>query len=340
MKAVRLVNTAGPLRVAEVPMPPIGEEDALVQIRAAGVCHSDVHYWQGVSPVGDLPQTLGHEISGVVERLGRRVTSLEIGQRVCLHYLITCGRCRYCRSGAEQFCSDARMIGKDIDGGYAEYIAIPARNAVLLPDEIPFEQGAVLMCSSSTAFHALRKARLRAGETVAVFGAGGLGMSAIQLARVFGALTVYAVDVDEERLATAERYGAIPIDGSSTDPVRELQGRRGGVDVSLALVGLVEPMRQAVQCLAPCGRAVLVGLTNEPLCVDSYREVLGKEVEIIGCSDHVLDELPALVDLARQGRLDLSRVVTRTIPLEEDAVNDALKTLHRFGRGVRTVITP
>ncbi len=342
MRAVRLVEIGSPLQETVIPVPKVGDGDVLVRVKAAGICHSDVHYWEGISPVGALPHTLGHEIAGVVEEVGSNVTTHAVGQRVCLHYLVTCGQCFYCRSSSEQFCEEGLMLGKDIDGGYAEYVAVPARNAVPLHEDVPFEHGAVLMCSSATVFHALRKGRLRVGESVAVFGVGGLGMSAVQLARVFGAVDVYAIDVARARLAAAEVHGAIPIDASASDPARELRNHTGGrgVDVALALVGLADPMRQAIQSLAPYGRAVLVGLTDQPLCIDTYREVLGKEAEIIGCSDHLLEELPLIVELARRGRLDLSLVVTETVPLEADAVNRAIRRLHRFGSGIRTVITP
>ncbi|MGQ9586688.1 MAG: alcohol dehydrogenase catalytic domain-containing protein [Anaerolineae bacterium] len=342
MKAVRLVEIGRPLEMQEVPLPPVGEGDVLVRIRAAGICHSDAHYRAGISPVGPLPQTLGHEIAGVVEGVGPAVRSLRPGDRVCLHYLITCGECPYCRRGTEQFCVQGEMVGKHRDGGYAEYITVPARSVVPLPDEIPFEHGAVLMCSSATSFHALRKARLAPGETVAIFGVGGLGMSAVQLARAFGALEVYAVDIHAGKLALAEKYGAVPVDAAAHDPVAELQRLTNGqgVDVALELIGLPTTMRQAVQVLAPFGRAVLVGIADRPLQVDTYREILGKEAEVIGSSDHLLTELPLLLEFVRRGRLDLSEVVTRTIPLEAEAVNQTLDALERFAGDVRTVITP
>lgn len=342
MKAVRLVKIRQPLQMQEIPLPAVGEKDVLVRIKAAGICHSDVHYRAGTSKVGPLPQTLGHEIAGVVNDVGADVIHPEVGDRVCLHYLRTCGECDWCRTGREQFCKQARMLGKDGDGGYAEYIAVPARNAVALPDEIPFEHGAVLMCSSATVFHALRKARLKPGETVAVFGVGGLGMSAIQLARAFGALVVYAVDINEQKLSLAEDYGAIPVDANRLDPVAEIHRLTGdkGVDVALELVGLSKVIQQAVQSLAVLGRAVLVGIADRPFSVDSYREVLGKEAEIIGSSDHLLQELPVLIKFVQQGALDLTRVITRTIPLEVGAINEAMAVLEQFGKGVRTVITP
>lgn len=342
MKAVRLVEIGKPLEMQEIPVPSIGERDVLVRIKAAGICHSDAHYRTGTSPVGTLPQTLGHEVAGVVEEAGSQVTNVRVGDRVCLHYLLTCGDCHYCSLGSEQFCPSGRMIGKHCDGGYAEYIAVPARSAVRLPDEIPFEQGAILMCSSSTTFHALRKTRLAAGETVAVFGVGGLGMSAIQLARAMGALDVYAVDINADKLRHAEKYGAIPVDAAKGDPVAELRrltdGR--GVDVALELIGLPLTMQQAVQSLAVFGRAGLVGLTDKPFEIYSYMELLGREAEVIGCSDHLLHEMPLLLEYARRGMLDLSEVVTRTVPLEAGVVNETLDALERFGGEVRTVIVP
>ena len=342
MQAVQLVEIGKPLEMRAVPIPQVGARDILVRVKAAGICHSDVHYRAGTSPVGALPQTLGHEIAGIVQEVGAQVSAVSVGDRVCLHYLVTCGECGFCRTGNEQFCSQGEMLGKDRDGGYAEYIVVPARNAVRLPDEVSFEAGAVLMCSSSTSFHALRKARLQAGETVALFGAGGLGISAVQLARAFGALHVYAVDINQEKLNLARDCGAIPVNAALADPVAEIIRLTGGrgVDVALELIGLPETMEQALRSLGVLGRAVIVGIAAEPFKIDSYRELLAKEAEVIGCSDHLLWELPLLVEFVVQGTLDLSNVVMRTVPLQAGAINAAMDQLHLFGGEVRTVITP
>ena len=133
IKAVRLVKTRQPLQLQEVSRPDIGGHDVLVRIKSAGICHSDAHYRAGVSPVRSLPLTLGHEVAGVVEEVGPQVSSVEVGDRVCLHYLVTCGDCYYCSTGSEQFCTSGAMIGKHRDGGFAEYISVPARNAFPLP---------------------------------------------------------------------------------------------------------------------------------------------------------------------------------------------------------------
>ena len=342
MKAVRMIAVGQTLQNQEIPMPAVGERDILVRVRAAGICHSDVHYRAGRSPVRPLPMTLGHEVAGVVEQVGPQAAGVKVGDRVCLHYNLTCGNCYYCSTGNEQFCSQGLMLGHYTNGGYAQYIAVPARNAIPLPAEIPFEQGATLMCASATSFHALRKSRLKAGETAAVFGVGGLGMSAIQLARAFGALDVFAVDINEDKLRLAAEYGAIPVNAKQAAPVAEIREltHGKGVDVALELIGLPQTMRQAVQSLGVLGRAVIAGIGDRPLEIDTYRELLGNEVEIIGSNDHLLQELPLVVEMARRKVLDTSRVVTRTVPLEADAINQTLDALEQFGGEVRTVIVP
>jgi 2-desacetyl-2-hydroxyethyl bacteriochlorophyllide A dehydrogenase len=343
MRAVRLIQPGQPLELQEIPVPNIADDGVLVRVKAAGICHSDVHYRAGASPAYPLPLTLGHEVAGVVEKVGGRVARIKPGQRVCLHYMLTCGSCYYCTTGNEQFCESGKMIGHYTDGGYAEYIAVPERSVLPLPDEIPFGPGATLMCASATALHALRKGRLQGGETVAVFGVGGLGMSAVQLARALGARQVFAVDRNPARLALAGEYGAHPVNASQSDPVEEIKRLSGGrgADVALELIGLPQTMRQSLRALAVFGRAVMVGISPRPLEVDTYRELLGPETELIGSNDHLLQELPLLLELARSGALDTRRVVSRTVPLEAAAINRVLDELEAFsGDAVRTVILP
>ena len=170
MRAVQLIEIGKALTDADVTIPEIGSSDVLIRVAAAGICHSDAHYRDRISKIDRLPLTLGHEVAGRVEQVGSDVTHLSAGDRVCVHYLVHCGSCEYCLRGLDQFCRSGQMIGKHRDGGYAEYINVPGANAFQLPDEIPFEIGAIMMCSSATALHALNKARLMAGESVAIFG--------------------------------------------------------------------------------------------------------------------------------------------------------------------------
>ncbi len=342
MKAVRFVGVNKPLELQEIPVPEIGNRDILVKVKAAGICHSDAHYRSGVSPVSFTPLTFGHEVAGVVEKTGSLVTNVKPGDRVCLHYLITCGDCYYCSSGNEQFCAKGKMIGHHADGGYAEYIAIPARNAIRLPDDIPFTQGATLMCASATALHALMKSRIKAGDKVAIFGAGGLGQSAVQLAFAFGASAVFAVDINEGKLKLAASFGATPVNAKNEDAVAAIKRNTGGngVDVVLEMIGLQQTQKQALQSAGVMGRVVLVGLCSKPIEVNTYSEILGNEVEMIGSNDHCLHELPLLIDFVERKRLDVSKVVTRTVPLDADAINGVLDDLEKFGSNVRTVIVP
>lgn len=342
MKAVRFIAPKQPLEMQDIPVPEIGERDILVKVKAAGICHSDAHYRAGVSPVKPVPLTLGHEVAGVVEKIGSQVTNVKIGERVCLHYNLTCGDCYHCSTGNDQFCEKALMLGHYTNGGYAEYISVPARNAIHLPDEIPFEQGATLMCASATAFHALKKSRLKVGERVAIFGVGGLGQSAVQLAKAFGAIEVYAVDINEDKLNLAQEYGAIPVNAKNVDAVAEIKKltNNKGVDVAIEMIGLKQTMKQAIQSVGALGRVVIVGLSSQPIEINTYTEILGNEVELIGSNDHHLQELPLLIEMARRKILDTSKIVSKTVALDAKEINEVLDNLEKFGSDVRAVIVP
>jgi propanol-preferring alcohol dehydrogenase len=342
MKAVRLVKPGQALELHELPIPTVGSDDVLVKVKAAGICHSDAHYRAGVSPVKPLPMTLGHEVAGVIEVVGTSVRDFKPGERVCLHYMVTCGVCKYCQRGSEQFCTSGSMIGKYRDGGYAEYIMVPARSVFHLPTEIPFEQGAIMMCSSATSFHALKKVRLQPGEKAAIFGVGGLGISAVQLAHAFGALQVFAVDIHPGKLALAEEHGAIPVNPKEVNPVQAIKDATGGngVDVALELIGLPVTIDQAIQSVAVFGRIGLVGLSDKTIEIDPYNQLLNREAEIIGVSDHLAQELPALFEFAVQGKLDLSKVVVETIPLEAAQINRVHDQMDAYAHQGRVVIMP
>jgi D-arabinose 1-dehydrogenase-like Zn-dependent alcohol dehydrogenase len=340
MRAVRLVEVGKPLEAADVPIQEIGPSDVLIRVAACGVCHSDEHYRAGISKIDNLPVTLGHEVAGRIEKVGANVKNVAAGDRVCVHYLVHCGQCEFCGRGQEQFCQTVQMIGKDRDGGYAEYIKVPARNAFALPDEISFEVGAIMMCSSATALHALHKARLKPGESVAIFGFGGLGFSALQLARTFDCGQVYVVEINPAKLALIQKLGGIPIDANAGDSVAQIREATNGkgVDISFELIGSAKTMQQAVQCLGVLGRAALVGLTAESMSIFPYPELINKEVEIIGVSDHLASELPALIEFARTGKLCFPPKTLRIVDLDAGQISAALDELQHSIDHIRTVI--
>lgn len=232
MRAIRLLRYGSPLEEQHV-ADPTGE--AVVRIRAAGICHSDGHYRAGRGTTA-LPLTLGHEIAGVTER----------GERVALHYLLPNGD----------------MLGKEADGGYAEMIALPRANLVRVPDEVPFDQAAIMMCSTATAYHALRLAKLQPGESVAILGFGGLGFSALQLAKSLGAGDVYVADAFPEKLAIAEKFGAIP----------ELRA----ADVALEFTGSENLALRALRLLKPGGRLMIVAINLRSMKETRTRTCLRK----------------------------------------------------------------
>jgi 2-desacetyl-2-hydroxyethyl bacteriochlorophyllide A dehydrogenase len=342
MRAVRLFAPGQRLMQQELQLPGLGAEDVLIEVKAAGICHSDAHYRSGKSAVYPLPMTLGHEVAGEIAGVGDQVANFKVGDRVCVHYLVTCGKCHYCNKGFEQFCRSGMMIGKHRDGGYAEYLRVPERSVFHLPPEIPYEQGAILMCSSATSLHALHKARVKPGETIAIFGVGGLGMSAVQLAKALGADEVFAVDINKEKLKLAEHYGAVTIDASIDDPVEKIKqltiGK--GVDVSLELVGLPGTMEQAFMVLGIMGRLAIAGISPERFSISPYMDLINREAEIIGVSDHLAQEIPMLLKWVQDGKLILGDIITKSVPLDAGEINQILDQLESFGQDVRVVIKP
>jgi len=268
----------------------------LIDVRAAGICHSDAHY-RGDAARTKVPRTLGHEIAGVIAATG---------ERVAVHYLLPNGD----------------MIGKEVDGGYAERIAVPAANAIPIPSHVSFEEAAIMMCSTATAFHALRLASFQPGESLAILGFGGLGISALQLAKRMGASEVNVIDRVPEKLTLAQSLGA----ESGMKPA----------DVALDFIGNEELSVQALRALKPGGRLMLVAINLRDMRFDPYADVLAKERRIIGVSDHTRDELLELMQM----RLDLSQAITRRVPLEAEAINSALDDLDRGTAHLRTVIVP
>ena len=261
MKALRLCSFGQPLRMDDVPSPMPGPDDVVVEVRAAGVCHSDAHYRGGSGSAPRLPVTLGHEIAGVVVDCGERVTAPVVGSRVAVHYLVGCGVCAGC-ARAERFCLRGEMLGKDRDGGQAERVLVPARNAVPVPQGVSDEQAAIIMCSTATALHALRKGRLEQGETVLVLGfGGGLGVSVARLGPLLGARRILAVDRVAAKLKAARAAGAIPIDANADVTEQMLAATDGaGADVAIDLAGHPPLITAALRALVPGGRLVLVAL--------------------------------------------------------------------------------
>lgn len=329
MKAALLRKIGAQLSIETVKVPNLKADEVTIKIKVAGICHSDINYRDGVSPVARLPIILGHEISGLVVDTGENVEEIEEGDRVCVHYVISCGECKFCEIKRENLCEKYQMIGKDVDGGFAEFINVPAKNVLKLPECIPFEHGALVGCAVSTAFHSLKRARVNVGDSVVIYGVGGVGMHAVQLAaKAFEAGRVIAVDVSDKKLELAKKLGADDaINGNRENVVDRIRGLTEGNlgDVVLEFVGLKKTIEEAAECVAKGGKLAIVGIGSEDIRISPYRTIIGKEMEIIGVNDHLKSEMDYLLKLVQTGTIDLSNSITHRLSLED--VNHGLDVL-------------
>lgn len=344
MRAARLYAPQQPLRIEETPTPEPGPEEALVQIAAAGICGTDLHFaLEGALPVATLPLILGHEAAGRVVEVGSGVRGLKEGDRVCFFPAWSCGCCRYCLAGREPLCLNAKTFGMTIDGAFAEYLVGPERALIKLPDGVPFEIGAIVTDAVASPFHALRaRGSLRAGESVAVFGCGGLGYHAVKLARLMGASQIIAIDTSGGALEHARRAGAdCVVNADREDVAKTIRALTDGVGVDLALefVGRSETVHQAVKVLGRGGRAVVVGVGPEPAQLPPLISFVGKENALIASFGMDRRDTEDALALIAAGRLDLSDSITARLPLSE--INEGLWRLKRKeGDPIRIVIEP
>ncbi len=345
MSALRLHRVRTPdadevLLVDEVARPSPGPTDVLVDVRACGVCASDLHVVQGITPHGpELPQILGHEPAGVVAEVGAEVTDWQPGDRVAVLMARPCHVCPACSIGRQNLCANLSVPGIDRDGAMAGFVVADADVLVPIPLNVPFDQAAITTDAVATPYHALKRVGIGENVTVTIFGLGGLGMHAILLAKLAGA-QVIGVDLDPVNLERALDWGADEVvdatDGQPARRVRDLTG--GGSDRALEFVGSAATVDQAVKSLAPGGRAAIVGLTPERLATVPIARFVAQETEVVGSFGSTPQDLGELFDLLEDGRLDLSRSVTATIGL--DGVHQALRSLEsRDGHPIRTVVT-
>jgi 2-desacetyl-2-hydroxyethyl bacteriochlorophyllide A dehydrogenase len=342
MRAARLHEPGADdpdVRIDDVAVPSPGPGQVLVEVHACGVCASDLHVVAGVTPAATLPLVLGHEAVGDIAAVGEGVTDWLVGDRVLVLPAWPCGRCPYCLGGRENLCRSLRVPGVDVDGAQAGYTLADARVVTHVPRDVPVEQAAILVDAVATPYHALKRAGVTQGSTVAIVGLGGLGMHAVQLARLAGAATVVGVDVDPVNLERARDWGADAVvdatDGKPARRVRELT--EGGVGKAIEFVGRNQTIDQAIKMLAPGGRAVVVGLTPERLETLPSALLVSNELEVVGSFGSTRQDVDELVDLLDAGRLDLSRSVTHTYDLER--FPDALRQLHtRRDNPIRIVI--
>jgi propanol-preferring alcohol dehydrogenase len=343
MKAARFHEVNEPLRIEDVPVPEIQEDEVLVQVEVVGLCGSDIHIvYEGVTPTAFKPITLGHEPSGVVARMGSRVEGWEEGDRVTVDPVLFCGSCRNCITGHTEICLNRKLIGIQEEGALAEYVAIPAKNLVRLPESVPSTVGAIITDAVATPFHALvDRAALKVGETVAIYGVGGVGLHAVQIAKLLGAAQIFVVDIRGEQLERAKELGAdVAINPEDTSPVETILEATGGlgVDVAAEFVGLEQTIAQSVESVSPGGRVVVVGLGPDPIKTVPPTVFARDQISLLGSYAFTKRNIEQLVDLAATGRLNLEDSITHTFSLEE--VNTGLEYLHeKIEDPIRVAVT-
>ncbi len=337
MRAVRYHGPRQPLRLDDVPVPEPGPGEVLVRVTAAGLCHTELHFVSGLLDLGVAPVTLGHEVVGRVERVGPGVPAAREGERVILYYYVGCGACPHCLAGDENLCDALRAEhGFVTDGGLAQYVKAPARNAVPLPDGLADVDAAPIGCGVTTAVHAAARAGVRLGDWVVVYGAGAVGYGLVQVARLRGARVV-AVGRSPAKLEKARALGAEAVVRAGAEDVaarvRALTGGRGA-DVVFELVATRETMAASLGALGKRGRLVFVGYSEDRLDVHPIQLVVGEQV-VTATVGNTLAELRQAVDLVATGRV--RTVVDRTLPLArfQEAV-DALGAGQLVGRAVLT----
>jgi 6-hydroxycyclohex-1-ene-1-carbonyl-CoA dehydrogenase len=345
MKAALFRGPHRPLELAEVPTPTPATGEVLVKIAGCGLCHTDLHYIDhGVETFKPPPLILGHEAAGTVAALGPGQTGGNgqghaVGDRVLIPAVLSCGRCGFCRDGRENLCANLVMLGNNVDGAYAEYVAVPAKDLVPVPAGIPLDRACVIADAISTPYHAVKqRGRVRMGDSVAVVGCGGVGLNVIQCAAAAGA-RVLALDSNDERLQLARTLGAAetinPRAVERADKaVRKLTD--GGVDVAFEAIGTPATIELAFALLRRGGRLCVIGYSHEPVTLSAAR-LMYYELEIVGSLGCGAGEYPEIIDLVCDGKIKLDPIVSGTVPLA--AINDGLDRLRR-GEGVRWVVTP
>lgn len=328
--------------VQEVADPTIDENGVIVKVKANGVCRSDWHYWAGDIPI--TQKILGHEFTGVVEEVGKNVKNYKKGDRVIVPFSGSDGTCPYCLQGHSNLCHSSFIPGSTYNGGYAEYVGVPLgdRNIIPLADEISFLDGAALGCRLMTAFHGVvDRAKVEPGEWVVVYGCGGVGLNAINIAASIGA-TVIGVDINPKNLELAKQMGAhVLINSKEVDPVhavKEITG--GGANVSIDALGIADTCLNGINSLAKRGRHLQVGVTTKveggkiALPID---QMVMQEIQFIGTLGMPNHRFDSLLPLVLQGKITPGKMVTAEISLSE--VTKIFEEMSNFNTSGTYIVT-
>ncbi|MFE1629194.1 zinc-dependent alcohol dehydrogenase family protein [Brevibacillus reuszeri] len=347
MRAAQILEHRMPLRIGEVPDPTPGPTDVIVRVEACGVCRSDWHAWMGdwawigLSP--QLPIIPGHELGGVIEAVGKDVKNFRPGDRVTTPFHEGCTHCSNCLSGHSNRCDNLAIFGFSYDGAYAEYVRVPNGdfNLIRLPDEVDTLTAAAIGCRYMTGYHGVLRGNVQPGNWLAIHGAGGVGLSAVQVGNAVGAMVI-AVDVDDAKLAKAKEEGAVAVVNARKENVVEAikEITKGGAHASIDALGIRETILNSVLGLRKGGRHVQIGLTTKEeggmvdLPIDA---ITAMELEIVGSIGNPHSAYDGLLALIAQGKLKPGSLVSKQVALDDvSGILDDMTNFQTFGFNVIT----
>jgi propanol-preferring alcohol dehydrogenase len=347
MKAARIVRIKEPLEIQSLETPKPRGSQVLIKVESAGVCHSDIHLWDGgyEGPGGQImkttdrgvkyPLTPGHEVAGIIESMGEEVEGFTKNEKVLVYPWIGEGLCPACRVGEENLCDKPRSLGVYNDGGYAEYVLVPSYKYLATIGDLDTDVSAPLSCSALTAYGAVKNAQLNPADNVVVVGAGGLGLMGIQLAKAISGARIISLDVNDEKLKVAKQSGAdITINSKNEDPVKAIMELTGnlGVDAVIDFVNATNTVETDIKLLRRRARVVLVGLFGGALQLNLVT-MPTRAYKLIGSYTGSMTDMIELISLARMGII--KPVISNRFKL--DQTTEALNMLKQgkiIGRGV------
>ena len=337
MRAMVLEEFNKPLVLKEIPIPDIGDDEILVKMKVCSICNTDNKIKSGLVPVVKPPAILGHEPSGIVIKTGRNVKTPLIGQKVTFLHFTSCGKCKNCLVGRPNNCTVGyQRLGFDKKGGYAEYMAAPAANAFVVPDDFSLEYAALIPDAICTSIHALYdQVKIQAGELVLIVGAGGLGIHALQVAKAAGT-TVIVSDISDKKLERALKLGADYVVNPSKQSVPDFCksiNNGEGVDVSADFIGLKEASEQAFHSLRLTGRMVMVGYAPKTTFNVSSEDVAMGERVIIGSKNRLYHNLATGLKLILEGKV-IPQIDERFHFTKANDALDKLANVGFIGRGI------
>jgi alcohol dehydrogenase len=340
MRAVYFEEFNGPIEIRDIEVPYPAPKSVLIKVEATGLCRSDWHGYVGHDSDISLPHVPGHELAGTVAQIGNQVRNFKVGDRVTVPFVNGCGTCEWCLSGNAQVCPTQTQPGFTQYGSFAEYVEIKNAdfNLIQLPDAISFEVAAALGCRFATAFRGLTaKTNIGAEDLVAVFGCGGVGLSAVMIAKAFGAKVV-AIDLNETALRNAKEIGA-DFAFHFSNATEEIQSM-GGAHLSVDALGSQQTAEASVKSLRRLGKHIQLGLllTEDGLTPMAMARVIGWELELIGSHGMAAIDYPEMLKMITDGKLNPELFIKRTISLED--APQALKELNNSIQDGITVIKP